>query len=91
MVTILVPTALRNFTERRSAVKVEASTAREAIAALAERFPDLTPHLYEGNGELRMYINIYLGENNISSLGGIDIKVAEGDTLMIVPAIAGGL
>jgi molybdopterin converting factor small subunit len=90
MVTVLVPASLRNFTERRAAVKVEAYTVRDALAALAEKFPGLTPHLYGENGELRLYINIYLGENNISSLGGIDIKVADGDTLMIVPAIAGG-
>jgi molybdopterin converting factor small subunit len=90
-VTLLIPTALRNFTERKSALKLEAATVREAIALLADKYPDITPHLYEENGQLRSYINIYIGESNINSLGGLDLKVSDGDTIMIVPAIAGGL
>jgi MoaD family protein len=89
-VTVLIPTALRNFTERKSALKIEAATVREAISLLGDRYPDIRQHLYEDNGELRTYINIYIGESNVSSLGGLDLKVNDGDTIMIVPAIAGG-
>jgi MoaD family protein len=90
-ITLLIPTALRNFTERKSALRLEAATIREAIFQLGDKYPDIKQHLYEENGELRSYINIYVGENNINSLGGLDLKVNDGDTVMIVPAIAGGV
>ncbi|MDR2104323.1 MAG: MoaD/ThiS family protein, partial [Deferribacteraceae bacterium] len=79
-----------NFTERKSAIILDASTVGEALALLVERYPDVRTHIYEESGLLRSYINIYLGENNINSLGGLDLKVNNGDSIMIVPAIAGG-
>ena len=89
-VTIQIPTALRGFTERKPEVEVEGRTAGEAINALAERYPDLRQHLYQGK-DLRSFINVFVGETNIKKLGGLETKVSDGETLMLVPAIAGGL
>jgi adenylyltransferase/sulfurtransferase len=100
-VTILIPTALRGFADRKSEVEAEGATVGEAIRAFAEAYPDIKQHLYQsgdagtpgdhsGSGELRSFINVFLGETNIKNLDGLDTKVAQGDTIMLVPAIAGG-
>jgi adenylyltransferase/sulfurtransferase len=91
-VTIQIPTALRNFTDQQGDIAVEASTAGAAIAALVQIYPDLKPHLYqEGGRELRSFINIFVGETNIKKLKGLDTPLPDGGTIMLVPAIAGGL
>jgi adenylyltransferase/sulfurtransferase len=88
-VTIQVPTALRTFTERKSEIPVEGSTVGEAINALAEIYPDIRQHLFQG-AELRSFINVFVGETNIKKLEGLNTKVPAGGTIMLVPAIAGG-
>lgn len=88
-ITILIPTALRNFTGRKAEVIVEGSTVKEALDSLKSAFPELAQHVFE-NGMLRSFINVYLGEENIKALGGISAPLKDGDTLMLVPAIAGG-
>jgi molybdopterin converting factor small subunit len=89
-VTLLIPTALRAFTDRRAEVAVEGRTAGEAIAAFAEAYPDIRTHLYDADGALRTFINIYVGETNVKEAEGLDTPVADGDTILLVPAIAGG-
>ncbi|MDR2247818.1 MAG: MoaD/ThiS family protein [Treponema sp.] len=93
-VTVLIPTALRAFTDRKSEAEAEGATVGEVIRAFAETYPDIKQHLYQtgdaGTAELRSFINIFLGETNIKNLDGLDTKVADGDTIMLVPAIAGG-
>ncbi|GHV95754.1 MoaD family protein [Spirochaetia bacterium] len=89
-VTIQIPTALRSFTERKSEVEVEGQTVGETINALAEQYPDLRQHLYQGK-DLRSFINIFVGDTNIKKLEGLDTKLPDGATVMLVPAIAGGI
>jgi adenylyltransferase/sulfurtransferase len=89
-ITIQIPTALRGFTERKPEVEVAGATVGEAINALAERYPDLRQHLYQGKN-LRSFINIFVGETNIKKLEGLDTRLSGGETLMLVPAIAGGV
>jgi adenylyltransferase/sulfurtransferase len=88
-VIIQIPMALRGFTERKSEVEVEGQTAGEAVNALAELYPDLRQHLYQGK-DLRSFINVFVGETNIKKLDGLDTKLSDGETIMLVPAIAGG-
>jgi adenylyltransferase/sulfurtransferase len=88
-VAIQIPTALRGFTERKSEVTVEGQTVGEAINALTEQYPDLRQHLYQGK-DLRSFINIFVGESNIKKLEGLDTKLSDGETVILVPAIAGG-
>jgi adenylyltransferase/sulfurtransferase len=88
-VTLLIPTALRNFTDRKSEATVEGATVGEAIRNFADAYPDIKQHLYQGT-ELRPFVNVFVGENNIKNLQGLDTKVAGGETIMLVPAIAGG-
>jgi adenylyltransferase/sulfurtransferase len=91
-IVVQIPTALRGFTDRKSEVLVEGTTVGEAIRALADEYPDIRQHLYQSGEavELRSFINVFLGEVNIKKLQGLGTPVAEGNTVMLVPAIAGG-
>ena len=90
-VSILIPAALRAYTERQAEVEVKGSTTGEVIADLAARFPDIKKHLYKDEDNLRDFINVYAGDTNIKELDGLKTAVKDGDTVMLVPAIAGGL
>ena len=89
--TLLIPTALRAFTDGQGKVILEGHTVGQLVAALAERFPDIQPHLYDDTGALRSFINLYVGENNIKTTGGLETPVSDGAEVLLVPAIAGGV
>ncbi|MDR0563996.1 MAG: molybdopterin-synthase adenylyltransferase MoeB [Azoarcus sp.] len=89
-VTLQIPTALRSFTDRQTEITVEGRTAGEAILALAQRYPDIRTHLFEADGKLRAFINVYLNGKNIRHTGGLDAPLHDGAALTLVPAIAGG-
>ncbi|MDR1560382.1 MAG: MoaD/ThiS family protein [Clostridiales bacterium] len=89
-ITIQIPTALREFTDRQSEVRVEGATVSEAIASLACAYPDIRRHLFDDGGKLRSFINLYLGDTNIRNMNGVDTPVSDGDAIMMIPAIAGG-
>ncbi|MBQ9368232.1 MAG: MoaD/ThiS family protein [Victivallales bacterium] len=89
-VTILIPTALRSFVDRKSEVEVEGGTVGEALANLAAEYPDLKHQIYEDDVKLRGFVNIFVDGTNIKKLNGLETVVAAGATVMLVPAIAGG-
>lgn len=89
MPTIRIPTPLRQYTDNQSAVTVQGGTAGDALARLAESYPQLQQHLFE-NGKLRSFVNVYLNEEDIRYLDGEETAINEDDTLMIIPSIAGG-
>ncbi len=90
MIKVLIPYALRAFTERNAEVEVKGNTAGEAVNALANAYPALKTHLFTEDGQLRDFINLFVGGVNINSLQGLDTPVADNSEVMIVPAIAGG-
>ena len=87
---ILVPTPLRQYAGKQSAIDVEAATVGEALHALTSFYPDLRKHLYSDEGKLRAFVNLYLNDEDIRYLQQDQTAVKEGDTLSIVPSIAGG-
>jgi len=89
-VTVLIPSALRAFTERKSEIEVQAGTVGEAVRAVAEKYPGIGKHLYKDENSLRDFINVFLGEDNIKNKNGLGTEIKDGDTVMLVPAIAGG-
>ena len=89
-VTILIPTALRSFVDRKSEVEVEGSTVGEALANLVGQYPDLKHQIYEDYVKLRGFVNVFVDGTNIKKLNGLETKLAQGATVMLVPAIAGG-
>ena len=90
MITLLIPTALRSFTGSKASVDVSGTTVGDALADLTNTHPDIKKHIFDDDGNLRSFINIYLGEDNVKSLQGLDTPVPDGAELMLVPAIAGG-
>ncbi len=89
-VTIAIPTALRQFAGGLSEVKVEATTAGEALNLLTASHAELRRHLFNDQNALRNFVNVYLNDEDIRHQKGSDTPVKDGDTILIVPSIAGG-
>jgi sulfur-carrier protein adenylyltransferase/sulfurtransferase len=89
-VTIQIPTPLRRFTGETGDVEVQGATVDEALGDLTRRYPGLKPHLYTGEGTLRSFVNIFLNDDDVRHLERGATRVAPGDTLTIIPSIAGG-
>jgi adenylyltransferase/sulfurtransferase len=90
MARILIPTPLRQFAEKQDTIEAEGATVGEVLSALTTRFPDLKKHLYNDEGKLRSFVNIYLNDEDIRYIKKDATPVAAADTLSIVPSIAGG-
>jgi adenylyltransferase/sulfurtransferase len=89
-VTIVIPTPLRQFTGGRSEMEVAATTAGDALDELTATFPELRRHLFTEQNVLRSFVNVYVGDEDIRHLEGVSTPLKDGETIMIVPAIAGG-
>jgi adenylyltransferase/sulfurtransferase len=88
--TVHVPAPLRPFTGQQAVLDLPARTVAEALAELVSRHPELRRHLYGEDGRLRSFVNLYLNDQDIRYLEREATAVKEGDTLSIVPAVAGG-
>ena len=89
-VTIVIPTPLRQFAGGNTEIEVEATTAGEALEQLTTRFGDLRKHLFNDQNALRNFVNVYVGDEDIRHLDGVETAIKDGETVMIVPSIAGG-
>jgi adenylyltransferase/sulfurtransferase len=90
-ITVIVPTALRQYAGGSSEIQVEAKTAGEALDNLTQNHAELRSHLYNDQQKLRNFVNVYLEDEDIRHLSGLETPVKDGDTIMIVPSIAGGV
>ncbi len=90
MATIIIPTPLRKFTGNATKVSVEGNTIREVLEALTTRYPELKKHLFDTEQNIRPFINIFIGEEDIRNLNQQNTTVAPGAVVSIIPAIAGG-
>jgi adenylyltransferase/sulfurtransferase len=90
-ISIIVPTPLRQYTGGNDTILVDASTVGEALDVLTDRYRELKIHLYGENGRLRSFVNIYLNDEDIRYLDGLETTgVKAGDEIRIIPSIAGG-
>ncbi len=89
-VKVMIPTPLRAYTGKKDSVEVKAATVAEALAALTSQFGDLKKHLFSDDGRLRSFVNVYVNDEDIRYLQKDQTAVREGDTISIVPSIAGG-
>jgi molybdopterin converting factor small subunit len=87
---ILIPTPLRPFTGKQDAVEVDGKTVGELLANLTAKYEGLRPHLYNEEGRLRSFVNVYLNDEDIRYLEKDKTPVQPGDTLSIIPSVAGG-
>ncbi len=90
MPVLRIPTPMRSYVNGRSKVPVNGRNAAEAMESLLVQFPALRPHLTNSRGELRPFVNLFLGENNIRDLQGLETPLGEADELLLLPSIAGG-
>jgi molybdopterin/thiamine biosynthesis adenylyltransferase/rhodanese-related sulfurtransferase/molybdopterin converting factor small subunit len=88
--TINIPTPLRPFTDKKESVEVSGATVGELLADLTTRYEGLRKHLYGDSGKLRNFVNVYLNDEDIRYLQREQTPVKAGDTLSIVPSVAGG-
>src|SRR5882762_5298843 len=89
-VTINIPTPLRQFAAGQSEIQVEATTAGEALDQLTSTHAELRKHLFNDQNTLRNFVNVYVNDEDIRHTDGPNTPVKEGDTILIVPSIAGG-
>src|SRR5205814_8142504 len=89
-VRIIIPTPLRQYAGNRDAVEVEAESVHEALTDLVERHDQLRRHLFSEDGRLRDFVNVYVNEEDIRYLERDGTALKGGDTISIVPSIAGG-
>lgn len=88
--TIFIPTALRGFAGGNATYGVAATTVGEGLSQLTAEYPELRKHLYNDEGKLRSFVNIYVGEEDIRYLDGEQTALQAGSEITIVPSIAGG-
>jgi molybdopterin converting factor small subunit len=90
MATINIPTPLRVYAQNQSLVTVQGANVGEAMQHLVTEFPALKQHLYNNQGNLRPFVNLFLGADNIKDLQGLETPLAEDAQLRLIPSIAGG-
>ncbi len=90
MTTLRIPTPLRAYTGGQAEVNVSGEKVSDALNDLTNQYPPIKPHLFNDDGGLRPFVNLFVGENNIKDLQGVDTPIREGERLMIIPSIAGG-
>ena len=87
---IEIPSALQKYTNNQDEIVVEGATVGEAFEGLCLQYQELKQHLYEENGKVRSFINVYLNDEDIRYAQNLDTKIESGDNIQIVPSIAGG-
>jgi sulfur-carrier protein len=85
-----IPPVLRPSTGGEKEVPVDGSTVGEALRALADKHPDTQRQLFSEDGELNRYVNVYLNDEDVRVLDGLETPAGDKDTLVILPAMAGG-
>jgi molybdopterin converting factor small subunit len=90
MATIRIPPVLRPSVGGEREVTAQGSSVGAVLEALAEAHPETRSQLFGADGDLNRYVNVYLNDEDVRVLDGLDTAVAEGDTLVILPAMAGG-
>jgi molybdopterin synthase sulfur carrier subunit len=88
-IRIHIPTPMRQHTENQASVEVDGATVESALAELSNKYPAITQRVFD-NGRVRQFINVYLNDEDIRYLDNMATPVKDGDSLSIIPAVAGG-
>ncbi|MEU4513389.1 MoaD/ThiS family protein [Nonomuraea wenchangensis] len=89
-IEVRIPTILRNYTDGAKAVNAEGATLDELITDLEANHPGIKNRLVDEAGGLRRFVNVYLNDEDVRFLGGLGTPVSDGDTVTVLPAVAGG-
>ena len=88
--TVRIPTILRSYTGGANEVSAEGSTLAEVLDSLESDHPGLKARVLDDAGALRRFVNIYVGDDDVRFIGGLEATVADGAKISIIPAVAGG-
>jgi sulfur-carrier protein len=88
--TVRIPTQLRELSGGQAEVTVDGDTLAEVLDALNEAHPGFRERLFDDAGKLRRFVNVFIADEDVRFLDGLDTKVTDGQTVSIVPAVAGG-
>lgn len=88
--TVRIPTQLRTLAGGAAEVTVDGTTVGEVLAALDKAHPGFGGRLFDDGGQLRRFVNVFVADEDVRFLSGLDTRVADGTTVSIVPAVAGG-
>ncbi|MDH2430017.1 MoaD/ThiS family protein [Sphaerisporangium sp. TRM90804] len=88
-IEVRIPTILRTYTDGAKAVKADGATLSDLFGDLESRHPGLKERIVDDAG-LRRFVNVYLNDEDVRFLGGLDTPVSDGDTVTVLPAVAGG-
>jgi molybdopterin converting factor small subunit len=89
-VSVRIPTTLRTLTAGQSEVQVDGSSVGEVLTALESAHPGFKERLLDENGGLRRFVNVFVSDDDVRFLQGLDTPVPDGETVSIIPAVAGG-
>jgi len=89
-VTVRIPTQLRSLTQGEGTVLAEGESVRDLLKDLEKNFPGMNERLIDDSGDLRRFINVFVGQEDIRFLNGLDTQIGREEEVSIVPAIAGG-
>ena len=89
-ISVRIPTVLRSYTGGAPEVPAEPGTLREVIGRLDAAYPGIGGRLLDDSGELRRFVNVYVGEQDVRSAHGLDTQVPAGTQVSVIPAVAGG-
>lgn len=89
MAQIKIPTPLRAYTDNSAKVDASGATVAEALTNLVQQYPELEQHLFN-DGKLRNFVNVFIGDEDIRFLDGVDTEIEDDEDLRIIPSIAGG-
>lgn len=88
--TVRVPTILRSYTDGASEVTADGATLSEVLDSLDTSYPGMKGRIVDEQGELRRFVNVYVGNDDVRFLDGLDTPVHEGSQVSVIPAVAGG-
>ncbi len=89
-VHVTLPSALREYARGQESVEIRAATLADAIARLAADFPGLAYRILDDQGRLRRFVNAYVNDEPVSHLEPRDVRLRDGDSVHILPSVAGG-
>lgn len=87
---VRIPTQLRNLSGNEAEVKIDGDTVGAVLAGLDAKFPGFAGRLFDDEGKLRRFVNVFVADEDVRFMNGLDTAVADGQTVSIIPAVAGG-
>jgi molybdopterin converting factor small subunit len=88
--TVRIPTILRSYTAGAGEVSVDGAKLSEVLDSLEASYPGIRGRILDESGALRRFVNVYVGDDDVRFIGGLDAEVPEGARISIIPAVAGG-